>query len=166
MSNLIAAFQLVVCHTAVADPDVSLVRACVCDGRAQVFAAGRTRVDLASALVDGLGDCDIIAGDITVGPWLTLPERNSPPAGKLVITVCVSGSFEGNDKTAYIGVTPKAPFKVVAAVAKRLRACGMTDVRLLSDKTVKSLLPPPAGAHQADVDTALQKTSVLQRVAR
>ena len=135
------AFQANFCGVALADPDLSIVRAVIDNDTAQVTAAGRTRVDLLSAVVYGLRDSQVTADGITVGPWLRLPKNNDIKK-RLVVTVCVGGEIEGGDRTAYIGVTPKAPFQMISSIAKRLSGCGFSDVRLLSDETVRTDIVP------------------------
>jgi len=137
--------------SAVADPDHSIVRAVIDSGKAQVFAGGYTRFDLVGAMYDGLRECDIVASGITVGPWNQLPPHKADKADvadkaegadRFAVTLLVSNVSERGKKTAYVGVTPDASFEVIAAIARRLKTCGVTDVRLCSDKTMQSQVLP------------------------
>lgn len=146
-------------NSAWADPDLSMVRAIVSDGTCQVVASGRTRVDLVMAVMDGLEACDVSADGITVGAWLQLPPVENEQGGQ-VITVCTGSSMDGGDKTGYIGITPKTPFKLVAAITEQLKGCGLTDIRLLSDETIGTIMQVPSQVQDAAPDSALKPSAL------
>ncbi len=148
-------------NSALADPDLSMVRAIVSDGTCQVVASGRTRVDLVMAVRDGLEACDVSADGITVGPWLRLPPVEKKQR-KQVITVCMGSSMDGGEKTGYIGVTPNTPFKLVAAITEQLKGCGLTDIRLLSDETIGTIMQVPRQVHDAAPSSALKPDAVVE----
>ncbi len=161
-----AIFHGAFCNTVFADPDLSIVRAVIDGETSHVAASGRTRVDLVAAVIHGLEDCEVSADGVTVGPWLGLP-KNQETDKRLTITLCVGGSIEGGDKTAYIGITPKTPFKIVAAIAEKLHACGLTDVRLLSDETVRTQIMPMASpAKSQNLDTASTPDDAKKRITK
>lgn len=154
------------CNSAIADRDLSIVRAAIGSDAAHVAAAGRTRVDVVSALIAGLKDCQVSAGEITVGPWLALPKLKNETENQLIISICVGDAIEGGARTAYIGVTPKAPFKIVAAIAEKLRLCGFTDVRLLSEETVVAEIAPMASPSRTASETASSRSHDPERIAK
>lgn len=149
-----------------ADPDLSIVRATVDSDMCHITAAGRTRVDLVIAVTRGLKECSISAEDITIGPWLRLPKQRKKKDNQPVITVCVGGEIEGGNKTAYIGITPKTPLRIVYAVAEHLRQCGLTDVRLLSEETIVSMILPMASPSHEKSDTPSQKRNQEDRTTK
>ncbi len=151
-------------HAVFADPDLSVVRAVIDSDTSHVAAAGRTRVDLVAAVVRGLKDCQVSADDIAVGPWLRLPKQDSQKPTHLAITVCVGDGVEGGENTAYIGVTPKAPFKIVAAVAEQLHSRGLADVRLLSEKTLVSEIMSIGDPSHGVTETASTHPDVEKRI--
>jgi len=142
----VAAIQIVLCDSALADPDQSLVRITLDQASSQIEVSGRTRLDLAAAVFRAVANCEMPADGVTVGPWLRLPENDATDK-RAQITVFVGDRVEGGAKTAYIGIPPKIPFKTVSAIADELRTCGFTDLRLLSDTTVRTEILPLAG-HQ------------------
>jgi len=158
--TLLIAMTLVhttLCGAVLADPDHSIVRVGIEKNAADVSVSGRTRLDVVTAVLRGLEKCELPAEGVTVGPWLHLPEQSLKELDKRpFLTVCISYQW-GNATTAYIGTTPKVPFNIILAIATELRSCGFTDVRLISDDTVRSeilmLTTPQASPATADVET-------------
>lgn len=136
-----------------ADPDISIVRSVIGADKSQVTVAGNTRLVVVASVLNGLNNCKRPADGVTVGPYLRLPEADATKQ-PLIITVCSSGSFDGGGATAYIGVTPKAPFDIVTAIATELRECGFTDVRLLSDESIRNDILPLVGKRDQKSETA------------
>jgi hypothetical protein len=136
---VVSVTQAAICDSAIADADNSLVRVGIDKDSSSVTVSGRTRVDVAAAVLRGLEACHIPADGVTVGPWLRFPENTLNDTDKRPhLTVCIGGGMEGGTTTAYIGITPKFPFAIVITLASELRALGFTDVRLLSDGDVRS----------------------------
>lgn len=133
--------NVVLCDCAVADPDQSIVSAGFNNDSSTVTVSGRSRIDLVSSVLRGLENCDMSADSVTVGPWLHLPDNALEDSDERPrLTVFVSDRIEGGLRAAYICLTPKFPFSIVAAVARELREAGFSDIRLLSDETFRTEL--------------------------
>ena len=151
---VIAVTQAMFCDFAIADPDNSFVRVAIDKDSSSVAVSGRTRVDVAAAVLRGLEKCHVPADGVTAGPWLRFPENALSDTDKRPhLTVCIGSGIEGGTKTAYIGITPKFPFAIVRTLATELRTCGFADVRLLSDDDVRSQILTLTGHQFPDTST-------------
>ncbi len=144
--TVLAALHLVFCGAVMADPDYSIVRVAIEKDSSSVAVSGRTRVDITAAVLRGLEQSQVSANELTAGPWLHLPEESLSKTHKGPrLTVYVSDYLEAGKETAYIGITPKFPFRIVAAVATELGACGISNVRLVSYDNLTGELTDLAG---------------------
>lgn len=150
-------FHTTLCGAVFADPDHSIVRVGIEKNVADVSVSGRTRLDVVTAVLCGLEKCQLPTEGVTVGPWLHLPEKALKELDKRpFLTVCIGDQWDGGATTAYIATTPKVPFNIVLAIATELRTCGFTDIRLISDDTVRSdilmLTAPQVPSATAEVE--------------
>ena len=126
----------VICSTANADPDRSLVRIAIADESSTVTVSGRSRVNVVQAVMKSLKETKRPCATISVGPWLQLPAIQPQNSKSPSLTVCVDDRMEGGKTTAYIATSADAPFDVVFHVSEGLSNLGYDDVRLISEETL------------------------------
>lgn len=142
MISLVATLLLssLICSTANADPDRSLVRIEIADESSKVTASGGCRVNVVQAVMRSLKEAKRPCGKISVGPYLHLPAIQSPNSKSPSLTVCIDDRMEGGMSTAYIGISEEVPFEVVGEVADGLSKLGYENIRLISEEDLDELL--------------------------
>lgn len=124
-----------------ADSGLSIVRAIIDGNKCQIFVSGGTRVDVVLAVIQGLGQAEIEAHEVQVGPFQKLP-AGCVANGKQALTVYTEAAASDEQGTAFIGITPGVPFITVAAMTQHLNLRGMKDVRMVSEVTVLAQILP------------------------
>lgn len=131
----------VICSTAHADPDRTLVRIAIADKSSTVTVSGGSRFNVVQAVMQALKKSNRSCTTVSVGTFLQLPAIQPQKSKSPLLTVCLGDQMDGGKSRVYIATSADVPFDVICDVSEGLRKIGYDDVRLLSQEYLLLCLP-------------------------